>query len=73
MKIIIKTIHNSYTINIVESSISINHLISKIAEKEQVNKENIRVLYDNMIIEYLLENNIYIDTDCNLFVIVKKI
>jgi hypothetical protein len=73
MKIIIKTIHNSYTINIVESSISINHLISKIAEKEQVNKENIRVLYDNMIIEYSLENNIYIDTDCNLFVIVKKI
>jgi len=73
MKIIIKTIHDNYTINILESSISINNLITKIAEKEQVNKENICVLYDNMIIEYSLDNYIYIDTDCNLFVIVKKI
>ena len=73
MKINIKTIHDIYPINILESSISINDLISKIAEKELVNKENIRVLYDDMIIEYSLENNIYIDTDCNLFIIVKKI
>lgn len=73
MKIIIKTVHDIYPINISESSISINHLIIKIAEKEQVNKENIRVLYDNMIVEYSLENNIYIDSDCNLFIIVKKI
>jgi hypothetical protein len=73
MKIIIKTIHDIYPINILESSISINDLISKIAEKELVNKENIKILYDDMIIEYSLENNIYIDTDCNLFIIVKKI
>ena len=43
MKIIIKTIHDIYPINILESSISINDLISKIAEKELVNKENIKI------------------------------
>lgn len=73
MKIIIKTIHDIYTINISELTISINDLICKIAEKEQVNKQNIRVLYDTLIVEYSLENNIYINSDCNLFIIVKKI
>jgi hypothetical protein len=73
MKIIIKTIHDTYTINILESSISINHLIIKIAELEQVNEENIKIVYDNMIIEYSINNNINLINDCSLFVIVKKI
>ena len=73
MKIIIKTIHDTYLINILESNISINNLIIKIAEIEQVNKENIKILYDDMIIEYSKTNDINIINDCSLFVIVKKI
>jgi hypothetical protein len=73
MKIIIKTIHDTYIINILESNISINNLIIKIAEIEQVNKENIKILYDGMIIEYYISNDINITEDCFLFVIVKKI
>jgi hypothetical protein len=73
MKIIIKTIHDTYLINILESNISINNLIIKIAEIEQVNKENIKILYDDMIIEYYINNDINIINDCSLFVIVKKI
>lgn len=73
MKIIIKTIHDTYLINILESNISINNLIIKIADIEQVNKENIKILYDDMIIEYYINNDINIINDCSLFVIVKKI
>lgn len=73
MKIIIKTIHDIYPINILELNISINNLIIKIAEIEQVNKENIKILYDDMVIEYSKTNNINITNDCSLFVIVKKI
>jgi chaperonin GroEL (HSP60 family) len=73
MKIIIKTIHDTYLINILESNISINNLIIKITEIEQVNKENIKILYDDMIIEYSKTNDINIINDCSLFVIIKKI
>jgi hypothetical protein len=73
MKIIIKTIHDTYLINILESNISINNLIIKIGEIEQVNKENIKILYDDMIIEYSKTNDINIINDCSLFVIIKKI
>jgi hypothetical protein len=73
MKIIIKTIHDIYPINIFELSISINDLIIKIAEKEKINKENIKILYNDIIIEYSLNNNLDIINDISLFVIVKKI
>ena len=73
MKIIIKTIHDIYPINIFELSISINDLIIKIAEKEKINKEHIKILYNDIIIEYSLNNNLDIINDISLFVIVKKI
>ena len=73
MKIIIKTIHDIYPINIFELSISINDLIIKIADKEKVNKENIKILYNDIIIEYSLNNILDIINDISLFVIIKKI
>jgi hypothetical protein len=74
MKIIIKTIHDKYTINILESSISINNIIINIAEREKIIKEHISILYNNEIIKYSEENNQkFIYDDCFLFVIIKKI
>jgi hypothetical protein len=74
MKIIIKTIHEIYTINILEPSISINNLITNIAIKEYTIKENISILYKNEIIKYSDENNQkFISDDCYLFVIIKNI
>jgi hypothetical protein len=74
MKIIIKTIHDTYTINILELTISINDIIIKIAEKENEKKQNISVLYNNKMITYSEQNDQkFIDDDCSLFVIIKKI
>lgn len=74
MKIIIKTIHDTYTLNILELTISINDIIINIADKENVKKENISVLYNNKMIIYSEQNDQkFIDDDCSLFVIIKKI
>lgn len=70
MKIIIKTFETLIKLNINETIISTNDIIEQLEKIEQVNKKSITLIYDKIIIKYLI-NEQYINENSIFFMIIR--
>jgi hypothetical protein len=70
MKILIKTFESLIKLNINEEIISTNDIIEQLEKIEQVNKKLITLIYDKIIIKYLI-NEQYINENSIFFMIIQ--
>lgn len=69
MNITIVSIHNKYELFYNESHITTNKIIETISSKEKINKENIKIIYNDIIVKYFYNEQI-INKNTILYVII---
>jgi len=59
MNITIVSIYNKYDLLYNEPYVSTNKIIETISSKEKINKENIKIIYNEIIVKYLINEQIF--------------
>lgn len=59
MNITIVSIHDKYELFFNDSRVRSNKIIETISSKEKINKENIKIIYNDIIIKYSINEEVF--------------